>query len=286
MKKILLGLALLFFIFPQSASAHLAGQPPFFKINGIFSNLYPVPTSSVADYNLPQDLADKNYLVGDTLNFEMDTSQLPILPEIVDKTEFDWDMGDGTHGTGLKNTHVYNKPGSYILTITATYGTDQPQLIQSVMINILPDKNYQLPVAKIVVNGKESKDPLTDVLHINMKKSVQFDSSKSTAKGKIVSYFWDFGDGQSGSEANPQHSYDVDATQVFPVLRVKDDQGFIADSYVELNQDDKEQPGAGSNTSDSPVNIGGSLNWTYVGIGALIVAALGAFWFFRSQVKR
>jgi hypothetical protein len=190
---------------------------------------------------------------------------------------FLWQFGDGQTAEGLKNTHVYQKPGSYFLSVDAKYRTDDPQLIQSTLINVLPSKDYQLPVAKIMVNGQESKDPLTDILKVDFKKEVQFDSSKSTAKGKIVEYFWDFGDGLSSKEANPKHTYAVDVAQVFPVLRVKDDQGFISDAYVEIDSGQ----GSGSNLEN-----GSSISWPIVGIIVIVLVAVGVIIFMRSKIKK
>lgn len=87
----------------------------------------------------------------------------------------------------------------------------------------------------IKINGRQSKDPLTDVLSFPFGDTLSYDASASTAdSGKIVSYFWDFGDQKSSTEAVTAHSYKKDLTQVFPVLRVKDSNGFIADSFVEV----------------------------------------------------
>ncbi len=217
-------------------SAHTIGQPPFFKINGVFSNLYPIPTSSVEGFNLPQDLAADNFLVGQTLNFELDSAKMPAPKEVIDQTQFFWEFGDGTTGNGLKNSHRYPKSGSYILAIKAQYKTDPtPQLIQSVMLNVLPNKDYKLPQAVIKVNGKIIKDPLADIIKTNFNREITLDGSSSIAgSGKIVSYQWDLGDTQTSTKARLTHQYDSQLNQVFPVLRVKDENGLISDQFIEL----------------------------------------------------
>src|SRR5262245_33334397 len=128
--QILIVCFLFFLIVPPRVSAHLVGQPPFFKINNEYSILYPVPTTSLADFNLLQDIATKSFLINQNLNFDIDTSQLPIPQEVIKQTVFDWDFGDGSKGSGLKNTHAYAKMGSFILTVNAKYQDQQPQLIQ------------------------------------------------------------------------------------------------------------------------------------------------------------
>src|SRR5579884_4292014 len=134
-------------------SAHLAGQPPFFVINDKYSNLYPVPLTSLSDFPLPQDLAPATYLVNTDLDMKFDITKLPAPPDVVKKTQFFWDFGDGDKGTGLEMHHTYKKPGSYILTVNAFDGTTPaPQLLESVLINVLPNWNYKLPQAVIRIN--------------------------------------------------------------------------------------------------------------------------------------
>jgi hypothetical protein len=223
------------FLFPLDTFAHLPGQPPFFKINNKYSNLYPVPTTSLEDFELPQDLAAENYLVGEELVMEFDTSQLPVTPQTLSQTKFFWDFGDGQKGTGLKNTHTFSNAGSYIVSIDAQYLNDGPQLIQSVMVNILPSAGYEMPQAVIKVNGKKSQDPLIDILKFDFKNSLEFDGSESYSKNsRIVSYVWDFGDRQSGTNPKEIHQFDTSQAQVFPVLKVKDENGLIGDAFVEI----------------------------------------------------
>src|SRR5574337_885091 len=137
------------------AEGHLAGQPPFLKVNGVYAQLYPVPVTSLYNFDLPQDQPPDNYLVNQPINFELDKGRLPAPSEVIDKTKFDWDFADGSHDQGLKTSHIYTKMGSYILKIYADDNTTpKPQLIESVLINVLPDKSYQLPKAIIKVNGQ------------------------------------------------------------------------------------------------------------------------------------
>jgi len=59
-KKLIISFLILIGIFvryPQKISAHLAGQPPFFLVNGKYSGFYPVYVTSLKNYTLPQDTA-------------------------------------------------------------------------------------------------------------------------------------------------------------------------------------------------------------------------------------
>jgi hypothetical protein len=220
--------------------AHLAGQPPFFKVNDIYSSLYQVPMISLDDFMLPQDIAPQNFLVGEKIDFEIDQSQLPVLPSILGETKFYWDFGDGGVGEGLQQSYTYQKPGSYFLTIKAQYQTEYPQLLQSMLINILPSKDYKLPKAVIKVDKFITKDPLTDFYTARPNSQHTFDANQSDGGGsKITEYTWDFGDGDTGKNSKENHQFQTKYSQVFPVLRIKTADGFIADSFMEIKFDEK-----------------------------------------------
>lgn len=222
---------------PVPVSAHLAGQPPYLRINGAYTNLYPVPVSSASNFNLPQDFAQGNFLVGKEISFVMETDKLPAPPEVVKKTNFSWDFGDGSPKvSGFQQNHTYQKMGSFVQVIYADDGsTPYPQLLSSVLINVLPDPGYKLPEPKIFVNGLSPKDPLIDPLKFNLTQNLAFDGSKSQAgTGKITSYTWDMGDGTTKDSAVFNFQYTTQINQAFPVLRLRDENGFIADAFIEV----------------------------------------------------
>lgn len=225
--------------------AHLPGQPPFFKVNDEYSVFYSVTGTSLSDFTLPQDMTLQSYPVGESIHFEIDKGQLPVPQEIVAKTKFMWDFGDKTSGEGLINDHVYTKPGSYIVLIYADTSAFEKgvekQLIQSVILNVVTSKTYSLPQSHMEVNGKSVSNPITDWLTFKPGTTLTFDASKSKAISQIISYFWDFGDGTSGTGKTVTHTY-KDQVLVFPLLRIQTEEGFIADSSVEIHNDENEVP--------------------------------------------
>lgn len=280
MKKIIFIVWLfLIIVLPSSATAHMAGQPPFFRINGVYTELYPVPISSSPEFELPQDMEKETYLVGQKLEMDLDVDQLPILPEIVDQTKFSWDFGDGETAEGMKTSHIYKKQGSYIISIYAQYQSDEPQLIQTTLINIVNNQGYQLPQANISVNDKTSQDPLTDILEIDFSQPVRFRSDLSKTSNQIVEYLWDFGDGHISREPNPIHKYEEGSMQVFPVLRIKDENGFIHDTYVQLNE-------AGVNEEKDFFTSSGYLNPILIGIVAILFIGGFGFWIIKKAGKK
>lgn len=249
----------------------MIGQPPYFKVNGVFTDFYPVPSTSLSDFRLPNDIVKQNFLINENISFEIDETQLPVPAELVEKTKFIWDFGDGTSGMGLKNTHTYKNPGTYFLDIKADSGDGfEPQLMQSTAINILPSKDYKLPTSVIEVNGKTSKDPLLDILSTDFTKNVSFNAEKSDGgSSQITDYQWDLGDQTSRTETSFKYNYQNNPYTVFPLLRVKTKDGFIADSFVQLT-DDK----SFNNTPISSIqNKNGSWDWKVI-VGAILGSLL------------
>ena len=235
---------LLLFSFTPPSFAHMAGQPPFFKINGVFSELYPVPTTSLIEFRLAQDKPPALYQVNEVIQFEMETQSLPVPPQILDVTTFEWDFGDGSPKVGgLKNVHSYSRPGSYFLEITAkTDDLPQPQLIQSVVLHIVPFQGYQMARAKILVNGQGVSDALLDDVRAEFGQEFIFDASSSiVGSGKIVEYFWDLGNGKSAIGEKITVRYDKNQYAFFPVLRIKDEFGIISDDFIQVTNSDSEK---------------------------------------------
>lgn len=280
----ILAACFLYLVSTSAAYAHAVGQPPFFKVNGKYSPLYPVPTTSLTDFNLPQDSGPDNYLVNDPITFEIDYTQLGVPREIFDKTMFTWEMGDGGNASGPKVTYTYRRPGSYILKIDAQYeSVIGSQLFQSTLVNILPRSDYKLPKAVIQVNNKVPKDPLVDVLKFPFGQELMFDAGQSAGgDSQIVEYFWDFGDGKSTTGQTAMHTYatDLPQEQVFPVLRVKTADGFISDAFAEI--DDKSQ----SVSRVSEVSrVSRAKNFIIVG-AVLIMAVVGGVLLLKGKEKK
>lgn len=282
MKLLFTFLVLALFLFPKNVSAHIAGQPPFFLMNEKYAEYYPVYTTSVKGFTLPQDIAPEKYLINQPVSFEIDREMLPFPPEITGTIIFTWDFGDGTTGTGFSNNHTYTKPGSYFLKITADYGGYEDEftkpIIQDMLLHVLPNANYQLPQAVISINGKTSSDPLTDIFSFKPKTRLTFDAAKSiTGDAKITSYKWDTGTGEERKEKSFTLSYSPDdIVYVFPMLRITTDDNFISDTYVQIE-----------NVQDSttPQNSSFPIITLLIGVN-VIVMGTGAYFLLRKPKKK
>jgi len=108
---------------------------------------------------------------------------------------WDWTFGDGQTATGSTATHTYLIEGQYTVNLTITE-TDGNQDTHSVIIDVFEETENQPPVAD--AGGPYSENEGTEV---------NFDGSASYDDGNITSYFWDFGDNQTGTGLTVNHTY-------------------------------------------------------------------------------
>ena len=107
-----------------------------------------------------------------------------------------WDFGDGGTGSGPNPTHTYNATGAFTVTLVVTdndAATSTCETTANIGEGNLP------PIC-------DAGGPYTGTVGV----PVQFDGSGSSdPDGTIVSYAWDFGDGNTGSGVNPTHTYNA-----------------------------------------------------------------------------
>ncbi len=257
MVKVFAILGLLFFLSAQQVAAHGAGLVPFFKINGKLPGTHPLEKQSVypASFTIPQDVSYDTYLVNEPVSFVIDTNSLAqVYPEdTLNKISYNWDYGDGVKASGLTNTHTYAKMGSYRLTIYADFQTEDisPQLIESVQLNILPQKGYVLPQPRILIDRQQVGE---EIIPRNLQNPVRFDVSIKKAPNTEISYLWDLGDGKSSTKKTLVYTYDSEPALMIPALRVKDSNGFITDTFV-LLKNNKDSAGYTFSTEISGITI-------------------------------
>jgi PKD repeat protein/opacity protein-like surface antigen len=111
--------------------------------------------------------------------------------------EYRWDFGDGSMGTGLMANHSFDRAGTYTTTFTASNGRSMDS--ESCTVTVVP-----LPVAAAIVSI-DSND-----LNSCLAETVRFTSN---VRGDTpLEYMWNFGDGTTGTGANPTHVYSQPGT--------------------------------------------------------------------------
>lgn len=126
-------------------------------------------------------------------------------------TYYSWSFGDGTTSTLNNPTHRYTDSGIYIVSLTVQ---DDDGATSTTSINI----NVNSPP---YVNFTYSPSNPTDV------DEILFNDLSYDSDGNIVSWTWDFGDGNSSTNQNPIYKYKDDG--IYNVtLTIKDDDGALS----------------------------------------------------------
>ncbi len=107
-----------------------------------------------------------------------------------------WDFGDGGSSAAQHSSHLYELPGTYTVTLTATGlgGTDVETKLDHVVANT-PDA----PEADFTGTPTSGDAPL-EVVFANLTTS------------HVETWSWDFGDGGSSAEEEPVHTYETPGT--------------------------------------------------------------------------
>ncbi len=104
-------------------------------------------------------------------------------------SDWKWDFGDGSAGTGQNPDHTYRQPGIYSVTLTAS----------DVYTSISHTKRNYITVVN-VPHADFSSDKTKGITPFTVKFTDQ-------STGSPTGWTWDFGDGSTSSEQNPTHVY-------------------------------------------------------------------------------
>jgi len=131
-------------------------------------------------------------------------------------TNYVWDFGDNTSGTGVTPTHQYTVSGSYIvrLTVTDSNGGTNTSAGQTVNVGV-----GAAPTAAFIVNPS---GPIVG-------QTIFFNAATSAAGTghRLIRYEWNFGDGSTKSGSNVSKSYSTAGIYTV-VLTVTDEVGQTA----------------------------------------------------------
>lgn len=126
---------------------------------------------------------------------------------------YQWDFGDDNTASIPAPTHTYMTDGNFTVTLTVT--------------DDLGDSSTATITATIGLGNQPPVADPSDTYAGTTGVAVMFDGSASSdPDGSIISYSWNFGDGNSGYGATPSHTYSSDG--IYNVtLQVMDDAGAI-----------------------------------------------------------
>ncbi|WP_292380924.1 PGF-pre-PGF domain-containing protein [Methanosarcina sp. UBA289] len=119
---------------------------------------------------------------------------------------WNWNFGDGATSAEKNPTHIYSAAGNYNVVLTVNNENGSSSKTLNIAVEGEPSQEKVLPVADFDADITSGSAPL----------SVQFTDLSQNAK----EWSWNFGDGNTSSEPNPQHiyssagNYDVNLTVI------------------------------------------------------------------------
>ncbi len=108
-------------------------------------------------------------------------------------TSYSWNFGDATNAALANPTHVYAANGTYIVTLTVN-NNSTPVCISTKTISLVISS---YPPCSLSASFTHTAGTLGGVGF----------SSNSTGTSSLTAYLWNFGDGYTGTGANPFHTY-------------------------------------------------------------------------------
>ncbi len=136
-------------------------------------------------------------------------------PNSDDTLSYNWDFGDGNTSTEANPIHQYLTASTtpYNVTLTVSDGTDDGTATTTITVNTTTSTNTP-PTVTIAADPTNGNAPLTT----NFTATVT-----DPDDGAVFTYNWDFGDGNTSTEANPTHQYLTASTTPYNVtLTVSD----------------------------------------------------------------
>jgi PKD repeat protein len=120
---------------------------------------------------------------------------------------WDWDFGDGNTSTVQNPSHTYAAAGTYTVTLTVT-----------------DDDSATDSTSKPVTVTEPNAPPVADFTFTTTDLTANFTDASTDSDGTIVSWSWNFGDGNTSTVQNPSHTYAAGGTYTVN-LTVTDDDG-------------------------------------------------------------
>jgi PKD repeat protein len=127
---------------------------------------------------------------------------------------YEWEFGDGGTGDGITVNHTY-AAGIYIIYLTIT-DSNGYEAYDSVTITV----NQTGPPTAVINTVPSPAEGMASF-------KVYFDAYESTSESGIVSYEWEFGDGDTGDGITTNHTYDTADTYIV-YLTITDSNGYEA----------------------------------------------------------
>ena len=180
--------------------------------------------------------------VGDAVTFDASDSR----PNTGELVSYSWEFGDGETAAGETVTHAYEESGSYrvTLSVTSDQGTTRETTLEMTVRTADGDGDTEDASAEPEITPSFTVSPSRP----SAGEEAAFDAGESSAEGgELISFTWDFDDGNTAAGTDPRHAFgDPDTYRV--TLSVVSDDG---DSAETTNEVTVEEATDGRQTEDA-----------------------------------
>ncbi len=156
---------------------------------GFYNHSQPDPIYSNFQYRLKSDfqILTPNTCAGDTADFLFADTSCTNITSTLDSVH--WEFGDGTSDTALNPGHVYSSPGTYNVSLVVTDNQGCQDTVTK------PIRIFENPTADFAGDTVCYGD------------TIAFADQSVMGDTAIQFWGWDFGDGNTSTVKDPQHSY-------------------------------------------------------------------------------
>lgn len=144
-------------------------------------------------------------------------------------SSWQWDFGDGTTSVERNPSHQYSQTGTYQISLTVTddEGEENTKTASITVVNLAPTADFSC--------SKSSE--------ILMNEPIQFTDNSTDPEDAIVSWLWDFGDGETSTVQNPSHEFENSGEHLVTLI-VTDEDGSTDTASLTVNVNGNVEPTA------------------------------------------
>jgi len=139
---------------------------------------------------------------------------------------WEWDFGDGTASADRDPEHRYTEEGTYVVSLVAIDEEGAASEAYEIAVTIDPNRP---PMAAFSIDADSVVDTVDAVL---------FEDASVDPDGEVAAWRWDFGDGTTSTEQNPEHRYHTTGTFTVSLVAIdgsgEESEPYEAEIVVEL----------------------------------------------------
>jgi PKD repeat protein len=174
-----------------------------------------------------------------------------------------WNFGDGNTSTQQNPSHTYTSGGNFTVTLTVT---DSDALQDSDQAPV----TVTTPVPPVASFASIPAPPTGNAPFF-----AQFNDTSTDADGNIVTWAWDFGDGNTGNTQNASHIYNT-AGMFVVTLTVTDNDGLQDSEQMTVTVNPApEDAGGEDDEEDSGCSVQAATVWPWLGLVLLATLLIG-----------